>query len=60
MVLAMFIVLGTFLDGFVAPDIPIRSIFRGIIPFWLAMLALLVLLALLPGLVTFLPRAMLG
>ena len=52
--------LNTFVVKTVAPDIPMRSIFRGVIPFWFAMLALLVLLALVPGLVTFLPQAMLG
>ena len=50
----------TFVVKGVAPDIPIGAIYRGIIPFWLAMLALLVLLALLPGIATFLPRAMYG
>ncbi|MDE2652183.1 MAG: TRAP transporter large permease [Gemmatimonadota bacterium] len=52
--------LNTFVVKTVAPDIPMRSIFRGIIPFWFAMLALLVLLAFVPGLVTFLPQAMFG
>ena len=52
--------LNTFVVKSVAPDIPIRSIFRGIVPFWFAMLALLVLLALVPGLATFLPQAMFG
>jgi tripartite ATP-independent transporter DctM subunit len=110
LVLAMFIVLGTFLDGFamlvltvplvqpileslgidmiwfgvmivmtlemglisppvglnifvvkgVAPDVPIGKMFRGIVPFWLAMLAALILVALLPGLATLLPNAMYG
>jgi tripartite ATP-independent transporter DctM subunit len=110
LVLVMFIVLGTFLDGFamlvltvplvqpvleslgvdmiwfgvmivmtlemglisppvglnifvvkgVAPDVPIGTMFRGIVPFWLAMLAALIVIALLPGLATFLPNAMFG
>ena len=110
LVLAMFIVLGTFLDGFamlvltvplvqpileslgidmiwfgimivitlemglisppvglnifvvkgVAPDVPVRTMFRGIIPFWLALLAALILITLLPRLATFLPNAMYG
>ena len=110
LVLAMFIVLGTFLDGFamlvltvplvqpileslgvdmiwfgvmivitiemglisppvglnifvvkgVAPDVPVRTMFRGIVPFWLAMLATLILVALLPGLAMLLPNAMFG
>ena len=110
LVLATFIVLGTFLDGFamlvltvplaqpilealgvdmiwfgvmivitlemglisppvglnifvvkgVAPDVPVHRMYRGIVPFWLAMLAALILVALLPGLATFLPDAMYG
>ncbi|MXZ61726.1 MAG: TRAP transporter large permease [Acidobacteria bacterium] len=110
LVLVMFIVLGTFLDGFamlvltvplvqpileslgvnmiwfgvmivitlemglisppvglnifvvkgVAPDVPVRTMFRGIAPFWLALLAALILIALLPGLATDLPNAMYG
>lgn len=50
----------TFVVKGVAADIPIGAIYRGIIPFWLAMLALLVLLALLPAIATFLPQAMYG
>ncbi|MDE0394355.1 MAG: TRAP transporter large permease subunit [Gammaproteobacteria bacterium] len=50
----------TFVVKGVAPDIPIGAIYRGIVPFWLAMLALLVLIGLLPGLATFLPQAMYG
>ncbi|MDE2795699.1 MAG: TRAP transporter large permease [Gemmatimonadota bacterium] len=110
LVLVMFIVLGTFLDGFamlvltvplvqpileslgvdmiwfgvmvvitlemglisppvglnifvvkgVAPDVPVHRMFRGIVPFWLAMLAALILIALWPNLATFLPNAMYG
>ena len=44
----------------VAPDVPMGAIFRGIIPFWLAMLALLVLIAFVPQIATFLPEAMYG
>ena len=50
----------TFVVKGVAPDIPVGAIYRGIIPFWLAMLVLLVLIGLLPGLATFLPQAMYG
>ena len=110
LVLVMFIVLGTFLDGFamlvltvplvqpileslgvdmiwfgvmivitlemglisppvglnifvvkgVAPDVPVGTMFRGIVPFWLAMLVALILIALVPGLATLLPSAMFG
>ena len=110
LVLGMFIVLGTFLDGFamlvlavplvqpileslgvdmiwfgvmivitlemglisppvglnifvvkgVAPDVPVYTMFRGIVPFWLALLATLILIALIPQLATLLPNAMYG
>ena len=110
LVLVMFIVLGTFLDGFamlvltvplvqpileslgidmiwfgvmivitlemglisppvglnifvvkgVAPDVPVRTIFRGIAPFWLALLAALILIALFPRIALLLPDAMYG
>ncbi len=110
LVLVMFIVLGTFLDGFamlvlivpliqpilesldvnmiwfgvmivialemglisppvglnifvvkgVAPDVPVGTMFRGIVPFWIAMLVALILIALLPGIAMLLPNAMYG
>ena len=44
----------------VAPDVPVRTMFRGILPFWLAMLAALILIALFPRIATFLPNAMYG
>ncbi len=44
----------------VAPDVPIATMFRGIVPFWLAMIVALILVALLPGLATLLPNAMFG
>ena len=44
----------------VAPDVPIRTMFRGIVPFWLAMLAVLIIVALVPGLAMILPNAMFG
>ena len=50
----------TFVVKGVAPDVPMGAIYRGIIPFWLAMLALLVLIGLLPRIATFLPEAMYG
>ena len=109
-VLAMFVVLGTFLDGFamlvltvplvqpvleslgvdmvwfgvlivitlemglisppvglnifvvkgVAPDVPVHTMYRGIAPFWLAMLFALILLVAIPALATFLPDGMYG
>ena len=50
----------TFVVKGVVPDVPMAAIYRGIIPFWLAMLALLLLIGLLPEIATFLPRAMYG
>ncbi len=44
----------------VAPDVPVNTMFRGIIPFWLAMLAALVLTAVVPRLATLIPNAMYG
>ncbi len=44
----------------VAPDVPVHTMFRGIIPFWLVMGMALILIALLPRLATFLPDAMYG
>ncbi len=52
--------LNTFVVHSVAPNVPMGAIYRGIVPFWLAMLALLALLALAPQIATFLPRAMYG
>ena len=110
LVLVMFVVLGTFLDGFamlvlavplvqpileslgvdmiwfgvmivitlemglisppvglnifvvkgVAPDVPLHTMFRGVAPFWLALFATLILIALFPRLATLLPNAMYG
>jgi tripartite ATP-independent transporter DctM subunit len=42
----------------VAKDVPMYSIFRGIVPFLFAMLVLIVLLLIFPGLATFLPSTM--
>lgn len=44
----------------IAPDVPMRRIFLGVIPFWLAMLVVLILLVAFPGLATFLPDSMFG
>ena len=52
--------LNTFVVKSVAQDVPMGAIYRGIIPFWFAMLALLVLIALVPRIATFLPEAMYG
>ena len=50
----------TFVVKGVVPDVPMAAIYRGIIPFWLAMLALLLIIGLLPEIATFLPQAMYG
>ena len=52
--------LNTFVVKSVAPDVSMGEIYRGIIPFWLAMLALLALIAFLPRIATFLPGAIYG
>ena len=44
----------------VAPDVPIHTMFRGIVPFWLALLAAMVLIAFVPRIATLLPDAMFG
>ena len=42
----------------VAKDIPMYTIFRGILPFWVAMIVCIVLLTVFPEIVTFLPNQM--
>jgi TRAP-type C4-dicarboxylate transport system permease large subunit len=42
----------------VAPDVPLNTIFRGIWPFWFAMLLSLALLVIFPRIALFLPEAM--
>jgi TRAP-type C4-dicarboxylate transport system permease large subunit len=42
----------------VAKDVPMYTIFRGILPFWLAMIGCIALLTAFPGIVLFLPRSM--
>ena len=42
----------------VAKDIPMYTIFRGILPFWVAMIVCIVLLTIFPEIVTFLPNQM--
>lgn len=44
----------------IAPDVPMRTIFRGIIPFWLAMFVVLIVLVAFPALATLLPDSMFG
>ena len=43
-----------------APDVPIGRIFAGILPFWIAMLAAVVILIAWPDLALFIPNSMIG
>jgi len=42
----------------VAKDIPMYTIFRGILPFWVAMIVCIILLTIFPDIVVFLPNMM--
>jgi len=42
----------------VARDVPMYTIFRGIVPFWVAMLACIIILMIFPEIVLFLPERM--
>lgn len=44
----------------VAKDIPMSTMFKGIIPFWIAMLFCIIVLLIFPEIVTFLPDTMMG
>lgn len=44
----------------IAEGVPLNTIFRGIWPFWFAMLACIILLLLFPQIATFLPNSMFG
>ncbi|MEO1248933.1 MAG: TRAP transporter large permease [Pseudomonadota bacterium] len=44
----------------IAPDVPMNTIFRGIWPFWFAMLVCIVILLLAPDIALFLPNSMFG
>ena len=44
----------------IAPDVPMRTIFRGIWPFWFAMAVMIALLVIYPPIAMFLPETMLG
>jgi tripartite ATP-independent transporter DctM subunit len=44
----------------VAPDVPMYTIFRGVFPFWLVMLAVVILVILFPQIALFLPNLMMG
>lgn len=44
----------------IAPNVPLNTIFRGIWPFWFAMLVMILLLILFPGIALVLPNTMFG
>ena len=44
----------------IAPDVPMRTIFRGIWPFWFAMAVMIALLVAFPPIAMYLPETMLG
>ncbi len=50
--------LNVFVVKSIAPDIPLETIFRGILPFWLAMLVAIVFLLYFPEIALFLPSMM--
>ena len=50
--------LNVFLVKMIAPEVPLLRIFRGIVPFWFAMLAILVLLVAFPEIAVYLPQQM--
>ena len=52
--------LNVFVIGGMARDVPLTTIYRGIMPFLAAMLVLLALLTMWPGLALTLPRSMKG
>ncbi|MBW2094750.1 MAG: TRAP transporter large permease subunit [Deltaproteobacteria bacterium] len=44
----------------VAPDVPMYTIFRGVFPFWLVMLSVVILVMIFPQIALFLPNLMMG
>ena len=52
--------MNVFIVHAVAPHIPQPVIYRGVLPFWLAMLAGIIILCLVPQIVTLLPDAVMG
>jgi tripartite ATP-independent transporter DctM subunit len=44
----------------IAPNVPLNTIFRGIWPFWFAMLTAVILILLIPGIALMLPNGMFG
>lgn len=52
--------INVFIVKSIAPDVPMSHIFRGIWPFWFAMVAMIGLLILFPQIALFLPQALVG
>ena len=52
--------INVFIVKSIAPDVPMGTIFRGIWPFWFAMLIMIVLLAIFPEFALYLPRKVVG
>lgn len=50
--------INTFVVSGVAPEIPMGTIFKGILPFWLIQVGILILLLIFPSIATFLPNLM--
>jgi len=50
--------INVFVTGAIAKDVPLQTIFRGVIPLWLAMIACAILLIAFPQIVTWLPGLM--
>ena len=50
--------LNVYITGGVAKDVPLQTIFRGVIPLWLAMIMCAALLVTFPQIATFLPNLM--
>jgi len=44
----------------VAEDVPMKDIYKGVLPFWAAMVVCLVLLVIFPEIALFLPNTMFG
>lgn len=52
--------INVFIVKSIAPDVPMSRIFRGIWPFWFAMLVMIILLAIFPEIALYLPRQIVG
>lgn len=52
--------INVFVISGIAKDVPMYTIFRGVLPFWVAMLVLIILLILFPQLALYLPQTMSG